>query len=179
MRVAQKNLLPTLNLNASATWMGMDKQVRTGNDQILDSKYLSYSVGLVLEYPLGNREAEAARRRAKYERLQAISHLQNVAVQIAQTTAESIRTVYRAHEELQAVKGAIIANKNYLRVMATSRDRFTPGNLQRTLQALESLARSQHDVEQAIVDYRTALIQLSQITGTILKQYGVVLADVD
>ena len=179
VRVAQKNLLPTLNLNASATWMGMDKQVRTGNDQILDSKYLSYSVGLVLEYPLGNREAEAARRRAKYERLQAIAHLQNVAVQIAQTTAESIRAVHRAYEELQAVKGAIIANKNHLDVMSKTPDRFSPGALQRKLQALESLAGSQRDVEQSIVDYRTALIQLSRVTGTILKQYGVVLTDVD
>ena len=183
VRVAENGLLPTLNLNASATWMGQDKRRSVGNDQVLDSRYFSYSVGLLFEYPLGNRDAQATRRRARYQRLQSVTNLQNIAVQIARTVSERVREVARAHEDLQAVRAAVLANKAHLdaiEAVEKHKGRLTPEFLLNLkLQALESLGASERDVEQAIVDYNTALVQLSQVTGTVLKQYGVVLADAD
>ena len=182
VQVAERNMQPTLDLRASATWMGMDKHVRTGNDQMIDSKYLSYSVGLVLEYPLGNREAGSARRRARYERLQAVTNLRNVALQVARTVRERVREVHRAKEDLAVVESAVKANEDYLAaIMAQEKlKKLTPQFLlQLKLQALEALGRSQRDVEQAIVDYNTALVQLWQVSGTMRDHYGVVLDDVD
>jgi len=185
VRVAEKNLLPTLDLNASATWMGLDRRRSVGNDQILDSKYLSYSVGLLFEYPLGNREARAAGRRARLERLQSIMNLQNVAAQIARTVNEKVREVARARQDLQVATDAVKANQLYIKAIESrekhgGRDKpLSPEFLlNMKLQALVALGTSEQDVERAIADYYTARIQLAQITGTLLSQYGVVLADV-
>ena len=176
VRVAENTLLPTLNLQASATWMGLDKHRSVGNDQILDSKYLSYSVGLLFEVPLGRREARAVTRRATFERLQAMTNLQNVAVQVTRTVKERIREIERAHADLDVVTKALEANKARLEAIKSEekiRGRLTPEFLQLKLQALESVGSSRRDVEQAVVDYNTALVQLWQVTGTVLKQYGV------
>ena len=194
VRVADKNLLPTLNLTASATWMGLDKQPRVGNDQVLDSKYLSYNLGLLFEYPLGNREAKAAGRRARHERMQSIVNLQNVAARVARTVNERVREVTRAHEELKVAKEAVAANRLYLKALKSREDllgsvRGGIGQgqsplapevlLNMKLQALMTLGISERDVEQAIADHYTARIQLLQVTGNLRKKYGVVLTDFD
>jgi len=176
VRVAENSLLPTLNLQASATWMGLDKLPRGGHDQILDSKYLSYSVGLLFEYAWGNRDPRAGARLAKFERLQAMVNLQNVALQITRTVKERIREIERAYADLQIVTKALKANEARLEAIEAEekiRGRLTPEFLQLKLQALESVGSSRRDVEQAVVDYQTALVQLWQTTGTVLKHYGV------
>jgi len=181
VRVAENSLLPSLGVNASATWMGLDKSFTASNDQMLNSKYLSYNIGLLFEYPLGNRAAKASLRRAKFERLQAMTNLRNIAVQIARAVKERIRETHRAQSELVAAKAAVKANDTQLRAIVIKREkgRKTPEFLNLELQAIEALGVSKRDVEQAIVDYNTALVQLSQVTGTVLRQYGVSLVSED
>lgn len=182
VRVAENNLLPSLGVNASATWMGLDKHSTPGNDQVLNSKYLSYNVGLLFEYPLGNREAKASLRRAKYERLQAMTNLRNIAVQVARAVKERIRETRRAQAELAAARAAVEANTKQLYVIELRkeiRDLSPEFLLNLKLQALETLGVSQHDYQQATIDYNTALVQLSQVTGTVLRQYGVSLVAED
>jgi len=184
VRVAENGLLPSLGVNASATWMGLSRRPNPANDQMINSKYFSYNLGLLFEYPLGNRSARASLRRAKYERLQAMTNLRNIAVQVARAVKERVRETGRAEAELQAAREAVAANTLQLNGLLSLKGKLpkgrpTPEFLNLILQAIEALGTSERDVEQSLVDYNTALVQLAQVTGTVLKQYGVSLIDDD
>lgn len=181
VRQAEQNILPQLNLTASATWMGLDKRRSVAHDQVFDSKYLSYGIGLVFEYPLGNRDAEAARRRARYERLQAVAALQSEAVKLAQKIKEKIREIERAQKTITIVQAVVKANKDKLKAIEALEEwkSVTPERLQLKLQTIEALGEYERNVEEAIIEYNKARVLLSWNTGTVLKQYGVVLVGSD
>ena len=179
--VAENQLLPRLDLRASSSMQGLDRGTTTGHDQVLDSKYHSWAVGLELEYPLGNRDAEAGLRSARFERLKAIATVRNLSLQVAQSVKERIRQIETTFEEMKAQKAAVAAAAIQLQALEDTekiRGRLSPEFLQVKLDAQRTLAIAQRSELEALVNYNTAMVTLSQVTGTVLKQYGVELAEI-
>jgi outer membrane protein TolC len=102
--------------------------------------------------------------------------LQNVADQVAILAKEGIRRIETNYAEIQVQKDAAEAARIQLQALDDSepiRERLTPEFLMVKLQAQEALAYAQRSEIRAIVDFNIALVQLAQISGTILELHQV------
>jgi len=169
--VAQRQQMPRLDLIASARGTGLDRGYGSAHEQLRGGDYVSYAVGITLEYPLGNRARLAELRRRRLERSKAYSALHNVSDQVAFQVRERIRLVQKNVEQMQIQQQALDAADVYLRALEdteTVRPSLTPEFLLVKLQAQETLARSRKAHSKAVIDYNIALTALAQITGTVL-----------
>ena len=176
VNVAQKQKLPQLNLTASAALQGLDDSVGKAYDWLFTGNYFGWSYGLSLEYPLGNRQREAELRRNKFERLKAITTLQNLSDQVAVQVKERIRQVNSTYLQWQIQQQAVQAAKIELQALEDTeliRGQLTPEFLLVKLSAQASLADAQRSELQAITDYNIALVELARATGTVLELHPV------
>jgi len=174
--VAKNQALPRLDLTASAGIMGMDENVHDAADNFLRGDYASYSIGLQLEYPVGNRERLANLRARRYERTKAVVSMQNIADQLAVAVYERARQVHTAYEEMLAQRAAVEAARVQLQALEDTeriRAQLTPEFLRVKLQAQETVANAARAELQAVVDYNNAMADLSRTTGTILELHRI------
>lgn len=176
IRVAENQDMPRLDLTASARTQGMAKGPENAQDKLTNGDYLSYGVGLSLEYPLGNRQREAELIQRRFERRQAFTILHNVADQAAQLVRERARRAQTNYSEIQLQKDATEAARIYLEAMEDAeniREQLTPEFLLVKLQAQEILANAQMSEVRAIVEFNIALVELAQTLGTVLELHEV------
>ncbi len=179
VRVAKNETLPTLNLMASVGGQGIDRVGGRAGGESLTFDYLDHSVGLMFEYPLGNRAAKAMLRQRQFEQLQSMTEMQNTADQVAVNVRVVIRHIGTAFQEMQARKAATAASAAQLQALEDTeriRGRLTPEFLNLKLQSQATLALAEQAEMQAIIDFNTALLRLAQITGTSLQQKNIKLA---
>ena len=176
IRVAENQDMPRLDLVASARTQALAGGVEDSHDRLGNGDYVSYGVGLSLEYPLGNRQRDAELLKRKLERRKAMSTLQNLADQVALVAKERIRRVETSFSQIQIQKEAVEAASVHLRTLEESeavRQQLTPEFLLVKLQAQEVLANAQRSEIQAVVEFNTALARLAQALGTVLELHQV------
>ena len=176
VRVAKNQTLPSLNLQAGMSVADIDTRAGGAVENMFTFDNLGYNLGLVLEYPIGNRYAQALWRQRQYEVGRSISTLQNVSDNIAVLIRERIRQIRTSYLEMQATRLAVDAAAEQLEALNTVervRGRLTPEFLQVKLSAQGSLAQARLEELAAIVSYNQALADLAMVTGTILQQYGI------
>jgi outer membrane protein TolC len=174
--VAKNQTLPKLDLSASAGIQDLAAHADTANREMLKGDYASYSIGLTMEYPIGNRGALAGLRQSKFQRTKAVVTMQNIADQIAVSIQERIRQIGSSYDQIVAQRAAVKASEAWLSAIEVTervRARLTPEFLQVKLQVQQTLASSQQAELQAMVDYNSALADLARITGTTLDQHRV------
>ena len=172
IRVAENQDMPSLDLVTSARTQGLAKGLKNAHDNLSTGDYVSYGIGMSLEYPLGNRQRDAELLQRKIKRRQAVAGLQNVADQLAELTKEKVRKVETNYSEIQIQKEAMDAAQIHLKVLGDSEvvlDRLTPEFLLVKLQAQESLANAQMSHVRAITEFNIALVELAQAMGTVLE----------
>ena len=176
VQVARNQTLPRLDLTASTGFQGLGGTWQEAKEQMHSGDYASYAVGLSLEYPLGNRFARAEFRKSRYERLKAVTGLQNLADQVAVDVNERVRQIDTAFEEMRAQRAAVAAAKIQLQALEDTeriRAQLTPEFLQTKLAAQEILADAQRGELEAAINYNTAMTDLARVTGTILDRHRV------
>ena len=176
IRVAENQDMPRLDLIASARTQALDRGPENANERLGSGDFVSYGVGVSLEYPLGNRQRDAELLKRKLERRKAISTLQNTADQVALLAKERIRRVETSFSQIQIQKDAVEAARVHLRTLEESeavRQQLTPEFLLVKLQAQEVLAGARRSEIQAIVDFNTGLARLAQALGTVLEMHQV------
>ncbi len=176
IRVAENQDMPRLDLTASARTQGLAKGPENAQEKLYNGDYVSYGLGLSLEYPLGNRQREAELIQRRFERRQAFTILHNVADQAAQLVRERTRRAQTNYSEIQVQQEAIEAARNYLEAMEEAeniREQMTPEFLLVKLQAQEILANAQMSEVRAIVEFNIALAELAQTLGTVLELHQV------
>lgn len=176
IRVAENQDMPRLDMIASARTQALDRGVENAHDRLGTGDYVSYGVGLSLEYPLGNRQRDAELLKRKLERRKAISTLQNLADQVALQAKERMRRIETNYSEIHVQKDAVEAARIHLRALEDSeavRERLTPEFLLVKLQAQEILASAERAEIQAIVEFNVSLARLAQTLGTVLELHQV------
>jgi outer membrane protein len=171
VRAAERQTSMRLDLVASARTSGAPGSFEDSHKDVGDGDFVSYSVGVNLEYPLGNRERKAELQRRKLEHDKAETAVRKASDQVTIELRERIRRAEVAQKEMHVQRDAIEAATAYLSALEDTeqiRDRLTPEFILLKLQAQELLARAQRDEARAIVDFNTAQAQLAQSTGTIL-----------
>jgi outer membrane protein TolC len=177
--VAKNQTLPRLDLTASTTLGGFATHEHTAWDTLGTGDFVGYSLGLAAEYPIGNRSAMAEWAKQKFNRLKAITVMQNTADDVTQAVNDRVRQVRTNYQEMLAQRASVDAAKIQLQALDDTekiRGRLTPEFLQVKLQAQETVANSQRLELLAIVQYNQALTDLDRVTGTILDTQRVKIA---
>ncbi len=172
IRVAENQEMSRLDLIASSRLQGIGHGRNHAQDNFNRGDYVSYAVGLFLEFPLGNRKREAELLRRWIERRKAVSTLQNLADQVAIQAKERIRSVETNFAEIQIQADAAEAAGIHLQAVEDSepvRERLTPEFLLVKLQAQAALADAQRAHIKAIVDFNISMAELAQTMGTVLE----------
>jgi outer membrane protein len=179
VRVAENQTLPRLDIVASSRLHGLARTIQQANDKLLTGDYASYGIGLVLEYPIGNRQRLANLRERRYELTKTIVSMQNAADQLAAAVKERIREINTSYQEMRALRTAVEASEVEFQALEDTeriRGQLTPEFLRTKLDAQERLAVAQRAEVQAIVNYNTALAELARATGTVLELHRVEIA---
>ncbi|MFC1634172.1 TolC family protein, partial [Planctomycetota bacterium] len=175
-RVAENQKMPRLDLIASARTQGLHQDADTSHDRLKSGDFASYTVGLSLEYPLGNRQRKAELLRRRLEKRQAVVTLQNIADQVAIAAKEGLRRIKTNHLEIQIQKDAVEAARIHLQTLKDTepvREQLTPEFLLVKLQAQETLANTQRAENRAVVDFNISQIQLARTLGTVLELHQI------
>ena len=177
--VARNQTLPRLELAASVGMQAVSGTKHDATEKFWTADYISSSIGVLLEYPIGNRDRIAQLRQKRYERLKAVATMQNTVDQIAVVVDERIRQVRASLEEMDEQQAAAEAARLQLRALEARekmRDQLSPAFLQTKLQAQETLAEAKRGYVRVVVEYNVALVELERAKGTVLELNGVKLA---
>ncbi|MBN1806809.1 MAG: TolC family protein [Sedimentisphaerales bacterium] len=172
MHVAKNREMPKLDLVASSRLQGIAQSPGRAQDNFNGGDYVSYAVGLSLEFPLGNRQREAELLRRRLERRKAVAALQNLADQVAVQAKERIRSVQTNLQEIEIQQQAAEAARIHLKAVEDSepvRERLTPEFLLVKLQAQAALADAQRAEINAITEFNISMVELAQTMGTVLE----------
>jgi outer membrane protein TolC len=180
--VSHNELLPTLDLVLESFVMGLQGESDVGQayvDQFSVGEP-SYSVGLQLEFPLGNRAARARYRRSRLEVRQLTSEFRVAIEQMLADVEVAVREVEASYREMETSLGAIRANAAELEFL-TRRWRLLPSDRQLTsvvlenlLDAQERLADAERTYTRALVLYNLALVKQQRAQGTLLSVDAVI-----
>jgi outer membrane protein len=172
VQFAENQAMPRLDLLASTRAQGLSRHPGEAHDELVDSDYVSYEVGVTLEMPLGNRQRDAELMRRRLERRKAVSILHNTADQVAVDVKEKARAARTKLEQIQPQQAAADAARAQLKALQESepvRERLTPEFLLVELQAQDTYAQAQRATVGALIEFNVALAELAQATGTVFE----------
>lgn len=167
-RLTRNQLLPDLALTGSVSSNALDTRVNRATGDLFSSDFLSYSVGVVLTVPLGNRGPQAAHLKAKLAADQARTSLKQLELQIVQQVREGVRRVDAFAKRVEANRAARVLAEEQLRV----EQRRLEAGVSTTFNVLSfqrDLAAAQANEIQAITDYNKSLANLENVQGTVLE----------
>ena len=174
IEVARNQYMPRVDLVASGRTQGIGEDYYKAEDTM--DNYASYTVGIVAEYPLGNRQRFAERQKRRLERRRAISSLHALSDQVAIQVKEKIRKLESSFTEIDVQKQATAAARIHLRALQDTeeiREQLTPEFLLVKLQAQQDLAQARLAEAKAVTDFNVAIAELAQAGGTVLELHRI------
>jgi len=168
VRLARNQLLPDLALAGSVFTNGFGRSYGTNMDTMTSGDFVSYSVGVVLTVPLGNRSAEANYAKARLTTEQAKTSLKQLELQIVQQVREGVRRLEADAKRVDANRASRTLAEEQLRV----EQRRLEAGVTTTFNVLSfqrDLAQAQASEIRAIADYYKSLANLENVRGTVLE----------
>jgi outer membrane protein TolC len=177
--VARNGLLPSLTLALTGTVDGVGRGFSDGFHSEGDFNHLGYSVELQFQLPIGNRAARAVWQRALLQRMQAIASYGKQIEQVTSDVQAAARKVRFSWDRLTEARSSVLS---YQRLLDSLDAQRRQGDQQLTfdfvfnlLQDQEQLAAQQRAEHLAESDYNSAIAQLEQAKGTILRYDNVMM----
>jgi outer membrane protein TolC len=177
LEVSKNELLPKLDLVLGTYVAGLrgQSQIDTAWANQFQDGRPGYSVGVMLQYPLGNRAAKARYARREWEVARTLKEFE-ASVEASLSDVElSVREFETSYQEMLSRFQSMIAadtEANYL----LERWRLLPGNDQTTsflledlLDAQERVAMEEQDFVEAQVTYVLSVVRLKRASGILLS----------
>lgn len=170
LRLARNQLLPRLDLQGSVGVNGLNGAYSGNLDKLVSGDFNTFSVGVVLEVPIGNRAARANFLKAKLEADQAQTSLRSIERTIVTEVREAVRRVEAATKVVNATREARRLAEEQLRV---EQKRLEAGvtTTFNVLRFQRDLTEAQANEVTAIAEYNKSLANLEKVKGTILEKY--------
>ena len=175
-QVAENQQLPRVDLVGSTRAQGLAAKGPDAHDQVWEGQYVSYSIGLNIEIPLGNRAQQAELMRRQLEQRKAVSVLHSAADQVAIQVKEKARKAQTTLREIDVHQQAAQAAQGQLKALEESepvREKLTPEFLLVKLQAQETYAQARRAQVNAMIEFHIAVAELARTTGTVLRLHRV------
>jgi outer membrane protein TolC len=174
-RVAELQTKPELSLKAEAAVAGAGRGYGRDLERLGSLEYPRWSIGLSLDYPLGNVSAEQERVKSALRVEQALKRRENLVSQLMNDLSTRARSVRTAWKQIEVARRGLAYAEERLNAftrkhevgLATTKDLLDVENDR-------ALARS--TLIRAEVGYVTALTQYWRATGQILERLGVTVA---
>ncbi len=178
VKIAENQTLPRLDLTSTITTQGVGRHVNDASSDMASFDYVSQTIAIEFEYPIGNRERTADLRRAKQDRMKAITQYQNTADVLAVQIRDQIREIQTSFDEYEAQRRAVAASQAELEALEATEElrRLTPEFMQVKLSAQLRLAIAERAELAAMVNYNIAQVSLARITGTVPEMHQVQIA---
>jgi len=168
VRLTRNQLLPDLSLAGSVFTNGSGSTYGGNLSEAGSSHFVSYSVGVILTVPLGNRGPQASYIKAKLAEDQAKTSLKNLELQMTQQVREAVRRIEANARRVDANRAARVLAEEQLRV----EQRRLEAGVTTTFNVLSfqrDLAAAQANEIRAIADYYESLVNLEKVQGTVLE----------
>jgi outer membrane protein TolC len=169
VRLTRNQLLPDLSMTGNVYTNGAGRVYGSDLSELGSSHFVSYSLGVVLTVPLGNRAAQASYMQSKLTLEQTKTSLRNLELQITQQVRQAIRQVEASAKRIDANRAARVLAEEQLRV----EQRRLEAGVSTTFNVLSfqrDLAVAQANEISAITDYNKSIANLDNVTGTVLER---------
>ena len=141
-------------------------------DHLVSGDFYNYTIGLKIEFPLGNRFAKSQYSRAKVEALRAATYLKDLENNVINDVRMAVRQVTTDFERIQAAKASLrlsveklkAEEKKYEVGLSTAHD---------LLEFQEDLARAKSREARSLADYEKDLSSLARAKGVLLEEYNI------
>jgi outer membrane protein TolC len=173
--VTRNGLLPRLDLFITLGQTGFADTFSDSFSKLDDDTY-DFTVGIQLSHFLGNRAAEGHDLAARASRRQSIEAVDNLQQLVRLDVRLAVNEVERARKQISASRATRLLQEETLQA---EKERFDVGASTALLvaQAQRDLLASLIAEVEAVVSYRTALVNLYLAEGSLLERRGVVLGD--
>ena len=170
--VADRDRLPKLDITLRYIMNGLDRHATASYESQNFGERTSWNVGLELEVPLGNRSADATRRKRALEYDQSLVEMDKLANQVMQEVSGAARAVLLARNEIEAT---LTAKTAAARTVQGEQRRFELGETtnDELLRAQETLATAERDYLRALLNFNLALVSLARAQGILLENQGI------
>ena len=183
LRYAENQLLPRLDLKAGAGLTGIAGDLKPGSmnpfpgsygtslDR-LNGDFYNYSVGVVLQIPLGNGQAQSKHSQARIELTQEKARQRDLVNQIILEVDRAASDVGSGFKRIQTARLAKELAEENLRLQEK---RFQIGlTTQKDVIDFQSRFIDAQSTElRALTDYNTAIAKLKLAEGTLLESYNI------
>ncbi len=174
--MSRNEMMPVLNLMLEGYVAALRRDDWAGplNDQF-DPMRPGYSVGLRLEYPLGNNQAEARNMRRRLEMRQLVSQLRTTMETVLLEVKVSMREVHTSYRDLSAKYDSMLAAREDLEHLQKRREAMFLGGdttaisyIEYVIDAQQRRATAEENFLRAVATYNVALTTLERSKGNLL-----------
>lgn len=173
--VARNAAKPRLDLTGQVALIGFDEDTAKAYGNLGDGEFLDeFLLGVLFEQPIGNRAGNAGSRRARLERLRAITGYRRAVQNVVLDVKNSLDGVVRDYRLIEQAKLTRIAQGEALRTLQVEKELTNQGysveRLNLELNQQEALAQAEISEIQALVAYNTSIANLYSAMGTALQR---------
>lgn len=173
-----KNLaLPRFDVTFTYTYDALGKSQHDAFQNLSDLDFHNYMVRLEFEWPIGNRGARAALRRASNQHAQALASLKLQIEGIIREVNQAIREFNTSYEQIGANLTSVESQIEEVRAIEERAERRDPDQLFRELSARQSLSSARQRLLQSLLNYNFSVPRLERSKGTLLHYDNVVVGD--
>jgi len=164
--VAQSNMSPKLDFNATGTYSAQNNQVGSSLDRLFDRDSPGYTFGLVFELPISNSQYVGAKIQANNRLLLAKRILRDQSTDLAQQIRQALHDVNYYSERVTVTAHA--SNMAQLKLESEQlRLREGASTNYQVLQFQADLAVAQSQQLQTQTEYAKALVKLDTVQGNV------------
>ena len=175
-KFARNQLFPSVNLRGSAGLNGIGDTYHDNFRALRGGDYYSYSVGLVLEVPIGNRSARAEYTKASLDQEKSKTNLANMEQKITVEIRDAIRQIQTNVKRLESTEKARTLSRKKLDVEEKKLNVGMSTNFE-VLRTQRDLLEAETNWLKALLGYYNSLINLERAEGTILEKHNVQLKE--
>ena len=170
IQIADSRLWPRFDFEASASFNGLDRELREASRQAWDAETPIYNLGFAVEMPLENREAKGRLNQAKLDHRGAVVELERLEENIAKEIDATHREVWTLYRRLEIATEIVDLQHRKLK---EEFKRFIQGRSSSDLiiDYQRDYLLAQDLKVKASADYRISMDERSQASGVLLKPY--------
>ncbi len=178
VEVAKRNLLPEVDLNASAS----NNSFSTDSGRVLEKQFendgYTVSGGISFHFPLGNRKAKAEYRQAQMRHAQIVASYHQKRQSIMEAVHRSVR---RIELDVKRIAATRVARKLAEERLDAQEKKFKVGlsTSREILEDQEKLADALTKETRALIDYNKSLASLDRATHSTLERFGIEMSHPD
>jgi outer membrane protein TolC len=176
---AQNQRYPQIDLKGSYGLNGLATDYADSLDQMWDTEYAAWSVGVELRVPLsGDKKSRSELNAAQKRKEQALLELKSIEIALYNGVDTAIQQVVSAAEQARHYADAVEFNEQLLNV-EIARLEAGKSNSRMVLEKEEDLLRARESTLESLVNFKRALINLHLAEGYLLLSMGYEVMEVD